>query len=316
MWKLLQQEQPVFTKIFTHEMEQEKRSHAYLLVGEYLTMEAALFMAASFNCEHSPLACETCSRCKRIFAGNFADCIVLDGRSTSIKKDDILSIQKRFAISSVESDSQKVYILQGVEYAVPEAMNALLKFLEEPEGQGSIGILLADRMDNVLPTIVSRCQVFRFNDAQSSLLYTQCVEAGNDLEESYFLSQFNHTLSGCQEMAEDEDFKSAIGICREFTKQLVFSAPLATVYLQLQTAKGGELTRERFTLFMEMLILVLRDYIYDKTIRFDVIKPENMKRIDKQILHYLEVSITIRDRINKSVNLQLLADQMGYLLGR
>jgi DNA polymerase-3 subunit delta' len=56
---------------------------------------------------------------------------------------------------------RKVYVLSRVEAFNPEAANALLKTLEEPPDDVVI-VLLAERVDSVLPTISSRCQIVRF----------------------------------------------------------------------------------------------------------------------------------------------------------
>jgi hypothetical protein len=54
-----------------------------------------------------------------------------------------------------------VAILDGVDLLNREAANSMLKLLEEPPS-GTVLLLLTDRMSEVLPTIVSRCQILRF----------------------------------------------------------------------------------------------------------------------------------------------------------
>lgn len=55
-----------------------------------------------------------------------------------------------------------VGIFDGVDLMKPATANSMLKFLEEPP-PGTVLLLLTDRISNVLPTIVSRCQVLRFS---------------------------------------------------------------------------------------------------------------------------------------------------------
>ena len=54
-----------------------------------------------------------------------------------------------------------VAIIDGVDTMRKEAANAMLKTLEEPP-PGTVMILLTDKINSVLPTIVSRCQIMRF----------------------------------------------------------------------------------------------------------------------------------------------------------
>ncbi len=63
---------------------------------------------------------------------NFSDMIIVDGSEETIKKEDIMHIQEEFNKTALEATGKKIYILNRVENATADAMNALLKFLEEP----------------------------------------------------------------------------------------------------------------------------------------------------------------------------------------
>ena len=116
-----------------------QRDYPYLFTGEKGTpkKESAYLLAQSLLClnvNENGFACETCDECQRLIHGNYADLIYIDGLKNSIKKSDILTIQEHFSKTNLEKYGKKVYILDGVENATPVAMNTLLKFLEEPEG--------------------------------------------------------------------------------------------------------------------------------------------------------------------------------------
>ena len=55
----------------------------------------------------------------------------------------------------------RVIIIQDADHLTAEAMNALLKTLEEPPPHVVL-VLTAERLDALLPTIMSRCQMIRF----------------------------------------------------------------------------------------------------------------------------------------------------------
>ncbi len=62
-----------------------------------------------------------------------------------------------------------VVIMEGIEHFRSEALNAMLKTLEEPP-PNTVIILLARGIHAVLPTVLSRCQIFRFSLCDSALL--------------------------------------------------------------------------------------------------------------------------------------------------
>ena len=71
------------------------------------------------------------------------------------------TVRRDMTMHAVEG-GRRVGILPDVDHMRREAANSFLKLLEEP-GPGVVLILTAERLDNVLPTILSRCQRIRFD---------------------------------------------------------------------------------------------------------------------------------------------------------
>ena len=69
----------------------------------------------------------------------------------------------------------RVAIINDAQLMNPAASNALLKMLEEPP-QNTILILIATRIQDLLPTIVSRCQQIRFNPISREKLERVLIE--------------------------------------------------------------------------------------------------------------------------------------------
>jgi DNA polymerase III subunit delta' len=90
-------------------------------------------------------------------------------KAVSISIDDIRELQAKVALRPYEG-ARKVALIAGAQAMTVEAANAFLKTLEEPSPTTHF-ILLTDRPNFLLPTIVSRCQKLRFN-----LLTEQQVE--------------------------------------------------------------------------------------------------------------------------------------------
>lgn len=69
---------------------------------------------------------------------------------------------------------KNVAILDGIDLMGKEAANAMLKTLEEPP-EGTLIILITQRLNSVLPTIVSRCQILRFSSLAPDLITSALV---------------------------------------------------------------------------------------------------------------------------------------------
>ena len=143
---ILREQQPVVYHTLRNALEHNRLAHAYMFSGPSGTpkKETAYLLAQSLVCRESGFACEVCDTCERIAHNEYADMIYLDGTSVSIKKDDILKLQHAFAKTGLEKTGKKIYVLDHAENATPDALNSLLKFLEEP-GSDMIAILIVEQ---------------------------------------------------------------------------------------------------------------------------------------------------------------------------
>ncbi|WP_333576168.1 AAA family ATPase, partial [Faecalibacillus intestinalis] len=162
----LKENQPLFYRIIENEFNLKKIPHAFLLVGNN-TDQPLQFLTMSLICNET-LACEQCIDCQKVLNHQYADIIEIDGEEESIKKKHIENIQETFKKSSLEGKA-KVYILKNVEKTTKEAMNALLKILEEPT-EGIYAIFTTKNINRILPTIISRCQVIELKPDNKEVL--------------------------------------------------------------------------------------------------------------------------------------------------
>ena len=132
------------------------------------------------------LACEQCIDCQKVLNHQYADIIEIDGEEESIKKKHIENIQETFKKSSLEGKA-KVYILKNVEKTTKEAMNALLKILEEPT-EGIYAIFTTKNINRILPTIISRCQVIELKPDNKEVLKEKLIAKGYEEEKASVLS--------------------------------------------------------------------------------------------------------------------------------
>lgn len=139
-------------------------AHAFLFCGPRGVGKTtcARILAKTINCTNPTAdgeACNTCSSCTSFDAGTSLNIHELDAASNN-SVDDIRSLveQVRFA---PQAGKYKVYIVDEVHMLSASAFNAFLKTLEEPPSY-AIFILATTEKHKILPTILSRCQIFDF----------------------------------------------------------------------------------------------------------------------------------------------------------
>ncbi len=139
-------------------------AHAFLFCGPRGVGKTtcARILAKTINCENRTVegeACNTCNSCVSFDNGTSLNIHELDAASNN-SVDDIRSLvdQVRFA---PQAGAYKVYIVDEVHMLTASAFNAFLKTLEEPPPY-AIFILATTEKHKIIPTILSRCQIFDF----------------------------------------------------------------------------------------------------------------------------------------------------------
>lgn len=139
-------------------------AHAYLFCGPRGVGKTtcARILARTINCEHPTAdmeACGVCNTCQSFKNNTSFNVFELDAASNN-SVDDIRNLidQVRFA---PQQGKYKIYIIDEVHMLSAAAFNAFLKTLEEPPPY-AIFILATTEKHKILPTILSRCQIFDF----------------------------------------------------------------------------------------------------------------------------------------------------------
>ncbi|WP_069660699.1 DNA polymerase III subunit gamma/tau [Arcticibacter eurypsychrophilus] len=123
----------------------------------------ARILAKTINCENLSAeteACGVCPSCRAFLNGNSFNVHELDAASNN-SVDDIRSLTEQVRIPP-QAGRYKIYIIDEVHMLSQAAFNAFLKTLEEPPPY-AIFILATTEKHKILPTILSRCQIFDFN---------------------------------------------------------------------------------------------------------------------------------------------------------
>lgn len=138
-------------------------AHAYIVKGPDRgeLMSLARTLAARANClapeEERP--CGSCENCHRLFAGIYEDWFYLEpqGAGNLIRISQIRQLREDLSVKA-RAGRLKIGVLSQAHRMQEASQNCLLKTLEEPP-EDSLILLLTDRPQDLLPTVLSRCQV-------------------------------------------------------------------------------------------------------------------------------------------------------------
>ncbi|MBL7739512.1 MAG: DNA polymerase III subunit gamma/tau [Chitinophagaceae bacterium] len=152
------------TTTLKNAIKNDQLAHAFLFCGPRGVGKTtcARILAKTINCENRTKegeACNKCNSCVSFNEGTSLNIHELDAASNN-SVDDIRTLveQVRFA---PQAGRYKVYIIDEVHMLSSSAFNAFLKTLEEPPSY-AIFILATTEKHKILPTILSRCQIFDF----------------------------------------------------------------------------------------------------------------------------------------------------------
>src|ERR1700743_653780 len=139
-------------------------AHAFLFCGPRGVGKTtcARILAKTINCTNQTPdgeACNTCNSCVSFDAGTSLNIHELDAASNN-SVDDIRALVEQVRFTP-QAGRYKVYIIDEVHMLSSAAFNAFLKTLEEPPPY-AIFILATTEKHKILPTILSRCQIFDF----------------------------------------------------------------------------------------------------------------------------------------------------------
>lgn len=152
------------TNTLRNAIDSHRLAQAYLFTGPRGVgkTSCARIFAKTINCL-SPTAegeaCGHCESCRAIEEGNSFNIIELDAASNN-SVDDIRALTEQVAVPP-QTGRYRVFIIDEVHMLTTQAFNAFLKTLEEPPSY-VIFILATTEKHKVIPTILSRCQIYDF----------------------------------------------------------------------------------------------------------------------------------------------------------
>ena len=142
-----------FEEYLSKYIKKDKINHAYLIeTNSNNKLEIAKLLAKKIISFDDSLSLE------EMILNN--DLLVIESDSNTIKTEEIESLKEKLKTKSINGN-KRIYIINGAEKLNASASNKLLKFIEEPEDD-IVAILVTENKNNVITTILSRCQLLRF----------------------------------------------------------------------------------------------------------------------------------------------------------
>ena len=178
-----------------------RSSHAYLFLGGAGAGKRLIAntFAKALQCEGEKRPCDSCKSCHAFNHGNHPDVIYFQP----------LKNGKTYTIEDVREQllEKKIYIIEKADTLNIQSQNALLKTLEEPPAH-AVFLLLAERAEAFLPTILSRVVVMKIRPLSAETIADYLMQAGHLAEESHILSAYAQGRIGqVLELVEDEGFR-------------------------------------------------------------------------------------------------------------
>ncbi len=202
--------------------------------------------------------------------------------------DDVRELKEAVYTMPYESP-YKVYIIDEVHMLTKEAFNALLKTLEEPPAH-VIFILATTEEEKLLDTILSRCQVFRFNSPSRAVLTQLAIDVAK--KEGFTLSTEAGDLVA---LAADGSFRDALGIIQ---KVILASGDAIGSSDEVAAIIGAPKTSS-------ILVLLHALHMKDKERALEVIQvvtagPVNMKLFVRLLLEHIRAVMLLRNLPSQS----------------
>lgn len=320
-WDELERLQPNVLKMIKNSILKNRIAHAYLFEGMRGTgkKEISILLAKSINC-HAPVEgykpCESCVNCKRINSGNHPDIHLVEPDGLSIKKGQIQELQEEFSKTGVESKN-KLYMIVHADKMTTNAANSLLKFLEEPHA-GTVAVLITEQAQQMLPTILSRCQLINFTPLSPKNMAEQLIANGVKPQSAPLLAQLTNNLEEALEISHNDWFAQAQKIVLKLYEVLKKNSLEAMVTLQENWFMHFK-EKDQIDRGLDLLLLIFKDLLYIQLGKKDqVVYLNESSRLEqfalqtsgRRLTEQMAAILEAKRKLHANMNPQLLMEEL------
>lgn len=317
-------------KTLTERFQKKKLAHALLFSGPSQTgkRKTALALMKLLCCLNPVVldlegfvidSCGQCKGCLKFEHGNHPDVKTIAPEESFLKIGQIRGMQDFLTYSPLEAEKKTVLILKA-DRMTEEAANSFLKTLEEPPLY-CLFILVTDTLASLLPTIISRCQIFNFslvdkNKVQKYLTKEFAVEP----KTAKLYATLSEGRAGkAVELAKGES-ESYLKIREDLMPHLLNITALPLYQLITLSDTLYEICKERPEDFFNLLIywyrdiLILKKEVNDKFLFNLDVKKELLKTArsynTKQVIKILSFLLGCPTLVRRNINLRYLLDSL------
>ncbi|WP_322937611.1 DNA polymerase III subunit delta' [Nocardioides bizhenqiangii] len=167
-------------------------SHAWLFTGPPGSgrSNTAVAFAAALQCEHQGLGPDCpqgCHDCRTVLAGSHADVAVIRTEKLTIGVKEVRDLVRRASLTPMGRRWQ-ILIVEDADRLTEQACNALLKAIEEPTPR-TVWMLCTPTVEDVLPTIRSRCRLVALSTPTAAQVAGFLVSLGCDPERASYAAR-------------------------------------------------------------------------------------------------------------------------------
>lgn len=299
----LKKNQKSVVKLLENSFKEDRLVHVYLFSGvkEALKLDAAFYLASLIMCEDGG-ACGKCDECKKLMQLANPNFVLISPDGETIKKEQIESLEHDFAFAT---DKPRVFVIQNIEKATTTSANTLLKFLEELK-DNCYGILLTDKLDAVIPTIVSRSQVIKFLPVSLELIKQDLMNRGIEEKKAKVISNLTADVNKAFDLAKDPSIDFLINAATKIGCEFENS----NGYLEYLDIKKGfeKLDKQYIKYFIEMLMMIQKDKIdlminrIGEMVFGEEIENITLLRTQLEEIKILEILLKYCDRLDSFAN--------------
>jgi len=309
--------QPKVIKMLLNSYQKNRLAHAYLFEGEKGTKkkEIALEFAKLLYCENQGDVCDHCLNCQRIMHQNHPNVLLIEPDENTLRKEQVLFLQQEYSKTNLEP-GPKVYIINEIEKMSTQAANSILKFIEEPMPD-TYTILITDNIHQILPTIISRCQVINFQPIPKTDIINYLRKHEVKPLVASICAHLTNDIDVALNIAREEKLNDIIKFVQELGKSYLTKDK--NLLLILENNKI-DLYKDKKVVeyFLDIFLMYIQDLEKLKIGNQDIIFKNDLALMLQQIhnistenlIHNLKAILQAKISLNYNANLMLLIDNL------
>lgn len=303
-WPIIGHERQL--KFLENELKEGKLTHAYLFAGpsKIGKFRVAKTFANILQCENN--FCHTCTTCIQMQKGSHIDTMEWkDATNESIK---IETIREMIAHTNLSAQSRyKIIIIENIERLTIEAMNCLLKTLEEPQKK-VVFILTTSNLKKIKKTILSRVRMYKFHSISEEVLKEKLKELYPEVSQTMLKNilylSFGRPGQAVSLIEDTEYFEMYQKISSDLESLIRLKDMVKKIALMEEISKE----KAKIQIFLDIFIVLARNILLKMTEK--LMTNEESARKMNHLLDLIQEIEKTKELIEKNVNERLALENL------